>query len=126
MATTGEYSIGAGGAAAKVACITGCYAARLAANVVAALGTIVCALVGCTLQWSSRYCVPAELTREGALLGTKDDRNAESNPPLLNAVIWIGAAGFLAILAFSAALDPSIRLLHLFLALMYALVSDSV
>jgi hypothetical protein len=46
----------------------------------------------------------------------------EPNPRLLNYLIWLGAAGFIVILAFSAALDPSIRLLHLFQALMYVAV----
>ena len=44
---------------------------------------------------------------------------AERNPPLLNGLIWAGALGFIAILALSAAFDPTIRLLHLFQSLMY-------
>src|SRR5258708_38078432 len=47
---------------------------------------------------------------------------AEPNLRLLNSLIWIRAAGFIAILALSAAWDPTIALLHLFQSLMYVAV----
>jgi hypothetical protein len=47
---------------------------------------------------------------------------AEPNPPLLNGIIWIGAVGFIVILALSAVWDPTIRWLHFFQALMYIAV----
>src|SRR4029077_2691928 len=47
---------------------------------------------------------------------------ADPNPRLLNYLIWIGAAGFIVILALSAAFDPTIRLLHIFQAMMYVAI----
>jgi hypothetical protein len=46
----------------------------------------------------------------------------EPNPALLNWCIWIGAAGFISVLALSAVFDPTIRVLHAFQALMYVAV----
>jgi hypothetical protein len=46
----------------------------------------------------------------------------EPNPGFLNWAIWIGAAGFIAILILSAVFDPTIRVLHTFQALMYVAV----
>lgn len=43
----------------------------------------------------------------------------QANPAQLNWLIWVGAAGFIAILAISAVFDPTIRWLHAFQALMY-------
>jgi hypothetical protein len=57
-----------------------------------------------------------------AMRRPKDGEISEVMPLLLNAVICFGAAGFIAILGLAAALDPTIRLLHLFQALMYVAV----
>lgn len=47
---------------------------------------------------------------------------AVRNPTVLNWTIWLGAVGFIAILALSAVFDPTIRWLHFFQGLMYVAV----
>jgi hypothetical protein len=51
--------------------------------------------------------------------GARAGPRGQPNPPLLNGLIWTGAAGFIAILIVSAVFDPTIRWLHAFQALMY-------
>ena len=46
----------------------------------------------------------------------------QPNPGWINWTIWVGAAGFIAILILSAVFDPTIRWLHAFQALMYLAV----
>jgi len=54
--------------------------------------------------------------------GAFSGRRSAPNPPVLNWAIWIGAAGFIAILIIAAVFDPTIRWLHAFQALMYLAV----